>query len=92
MLNTDLTVSWVFRSRLPAQVPPHPDYPFGIAVDISQGGRTCTVALQYPAPGVGTWAILCNICGHVTTVTAAGRADDPTQLTMSCKRGAVGDA
>lgn len=79
-------ITWVLRSKEPAQCPPDENYPYGIAQDISKGAaRTCVAKLKYPAPGVGSWVILCKRCGFSAVVTAAGRADDPTQVTIPCK-------
>ena len=82
-----MTVSWVWRSRLPAKSPPDPNYPFGIALDVSEGAAAaCDLDLPYPAPGVGTWIAACDVCGYTTAITAAGRSDDPTKVRMPCKR------
>jgi hypothetical protein len=80
-------VDWHWRSREPAKNPPSPDYPYGIALDMAHPGRkACDVILTYPAPGVGTWFILCQECGYTVAVTAAGRADDPTKVRIPCKQ------
>jgi hypothetical protein len=80
------TKQWVWRSRLPAQSQPNPEFPYGLAMDLRTGpGLACKVALTYPAPGVGTWLLTCVNCGMTLAVTAAGRADDPTEVTITCK-------
>lgn len=78
------SIAWTWRSREPAKCPPDPDFPYGKAADFSFGARSCTVDLPYPAPGVGTWIIVCGLCGYSVGVTAAGRADDPTKITFPC--------
>lgn len=80
------TISWGWRSRLPARNPPNPDYPYGMALDVSKGAAdTCSVDLPYPAQGVGTHVVRCDLCGFVAVITAAGRADDPTKIKLPCK-------
>lgn len=78
-------ITWTERSKEPAKNPPDENYPYGMAMDFSQGEKSCLVKLQYPAPGVGTWMLSCNRCGYTAAVTAAGRADDPTQVRIPCK-------
>ena len=81
-----LSLTWVLRSPNPATQPPNPDYPYGIALDMTKSAqRACSTQLPYPAPGVGTWFVICDICGLSVGVTAAGRADDPTQVKVACK-------
>lgn len=41
--------------------------------------------LKYPAPGVGSWVVACTACGFHAVITAACRADDPTQVLLPCK-------
>jgi hypothetical protein len=79
-------IEWVWRSREPARNAPHPDYPYGIALDLAHGKTpSCEVTLAYPAPGVGTWIISCAECGFSFAITAAGRPDDPTKVRVPCK-------
>lgn len=79
-------IRWEWRSREPARSPADPKWPFGIAHDISKGASVfCTAFLKYPAPGVGTWLVRCEICGWQGAVTAAGRADDPTSVKIPCR-------
>jgi hypothetical protein len=81
-----MTTEWVWRSHLPAQSPPDPEHPYGIALDVSRGARAaCDLDLPYPAPGVGTWIVVCDVCGFSAAITAAGRADDPTKVRFPCK-------
>lgn len=80
------TATWVWRSREPAKNPPNPEYPYGIALDMSAGrSPACEQVLPYPAPGVGTWVLACAVCDTRVLVTAAGRADDPTKVLIPCK-------
>ena len=80
------TTEWHWRSREPAKSPPDPNYPYGIAIDLSAGhSPACEEVLAYPAPGVGTWLLVCDVCGYSAAVTAAGRADDPTKVLVPCK-------
>lgn len=68
-----------------AQCAPDPKYPHGIALDGTQSaGKTCKVELPYPAPECGMWRIDCDECSMSIIVTAAGRADDPISVKMSC--------
>lgn len=68
-----------------ARCAPDPRYPYGLDVDLSNGsGITCVVRLKYPAPEIGFHRIECLICGLRTALSAAGRADDPRQITLSC--------
>jgi len=79
-------VRWVWRSREPAQNPPDPNYPYGIAIDAAGDAEAvCEIDLPYPAAGVGTWIVECETCGFSVAVTAAGRADDPTKVRIPCK-------
>jgi hypothetical protein len=78
-------LDWKWRSREPAKNPPNPNYPYGIALDMAHGRKSCEVSLPYPAKGVGTWFILCEECGATFAITAAGRADDPTKVRVPCK-------
>lgn len=77
-----------------AQCPPDPSYPNGIALDCSDGrSPSCTVFLPYPAPECGVWLVRCHDCSMSVAVTAAGRPDDPTSVTVACVReGGVQDA
>jgi hypothetical protein len=78
-------ISWVQRSNKPAQCPPDEDYPYGIAINIAGSNMpACEIKLDYPAPGVGSWVIVCETCGYKTVVTAAGRPDDPTKIRVPC--------
>lgn len=79
-------IAWVWRSAEPAQSPPDENFPYGMALDFTKGeAKACLVKLPYPAAGVGTWVVTCGRCGFSAAVTAAGRADDPTQVKLPCK-------
>lgn len=84
-------VHWVDRGREP-QVAPNPAYPDGMDPDVSLGApRTCRMPLPYPAPRCGLWEIVCEDCGLMVAVTAAGRPDDPRSVRLPCKElGATG--
>jgi hypothetical protein len=71
------------NGRMPKQ-PPDPRYLDGKDVDASQGLRGCSITLEHPTPCCGWWALKCERCGHVSIVTAAGRADDPRTITVPC--------
>lgn len=69
-----------------AQCEPNPNYPDGIAVDLSEGaGKTCTGALPYPAECCGVLIARCSVCGANAAVTTAGRPDDPRSIKFACK-------
>jgi len=70
-----------------AQCVPNPEYPNGIALDVSKpGAPSCLVELPYPAPECGAWIVRCKECAMSVAVTAAGRPDDPISLKMECQR------
>ena len=79
------TVEFQPSGRGKAQCPPNPNFPKGTPVDCSDGGIACTKDLPYPAPECGVWIVRCKACGMSVGVTAAGRPDDPTKVTMPCK-------
>jgi hypothetical protein len=55
-------------------------------MDLSAGAaRVCTVDLDYPSDGVGTWEVRCA-CGVSLGLTAAGRTDDPRRVIVACGR------
>lgn len=79
-------ITFVWRSKEPAKHPADEAFPYGQAMDFTKGALpACVAKLQWPAPGVGSWAVKCLRCGFTAIVTAAGRADDPTQITIPCK-------
>ena len=80
-------ISFHPSGRGKAQCAPDPDYPNGKAIDISMGVTSCSVDLPYPAPECGHFLVECVMCGRSIAVTAAGRPDDPTKLTLPCKIG-----
>lgn len=78
-------VTWQDAGREP-KVAPNPDYPNGVDVDASGGAElTCKVTLPYPAKRIGFYSVICQICGHTSVTTTAGRADDPRSVTVACK-------
>ena len=82
-----MIIKFLSSGRGAARCAPDPTYPNGIALDASSGSkRVCTAILPYPAPECGLWVILCEACPMSVAVTAAGRPDDPTSVTMMCKR------
>lgn len=65
---------------------PDPRFPKGVDVSCADSGvETCTRNLPYPAPGVGTYSIVCRKCNFTALITVAGRADDPRSITIPCK-------
>lgn len=79
-----LVVKFVDGGRT-AQNPSDPLYPNGMAIDMSQGRKSCVTTVPYPSPRIGYLLITCAICGLRTLVTVAGRADDPHSVTVACK-------
>lgn len=84
---SQFNIEWMDRAGgRKAVCEPDPAYPYGTASDISGGANAaCKIAFPYPAPHVGTWIARCKRCGFSIGVTAAGRADDPTFVTVACK-------
>lgn len=79
-------ISFVWRSLKPATQPANEAYPLGQAMDLTNGALpACLAKLKWPAEGVGTWMVTCLRCGFTAAITAAGRADDPTQVLVPCK-------
>jgi hypothetical protein len=64
---------------------PDPKFPRGREVG-GRGGHaeTCKVKLPYPADEAGEYLVECSVCGASATVGAAGRADDPVALKVTC--------
>jgi hypothetical protein len=81
---TRLDVSWHGTGRQP-QCPPNPLYPNGRPLDVAGDAPGCTVELAHPAPCVGSWLVVCPVCGLSVAITAAGRADDPSTVRLPCK-------
>lgn len=85
-------VEFIPSGRGKAQCPPDPNYPNGIKLDLRQHVGvlpSCEVKLPYPAPECGSFAVHCKECDFNAVVTAAGRPDDPTSLTIPCKKLAI---
>ena len=69
-----------------ARCEPHPDYPNGVHIDLSNAEQqTCTVPIPYPSPGRGSYVIACKLCKRAVSITADGMADDPCTLKIACK-------
>lgn len=70
----------------PPQCAPDPAYPDGMPVNMTRGGeKACSIDLVHPAPSTGYWLVTCDLCNLSILVTAAGRPDDPSVLTVPCK-------
>lgn len=65
----------------------NPKYPNGQDVSVAENvlQKTCCRNLPYPAPGVGTYSVICRKCHFTALVSVAGRADDPRTITLPCK-------
>lgn len=80
-----LTAEWLDRGRKP-QCPPNPDFPYGKAIDVSEGAAdTCEINLKCPTPRCGFWMVKCSTCGYSVIVTTAGRPDDPCKIKVPCQ-------
>lgn len=79
-----LRVKWIDGGREP-QCASNPQYPDGIAIDLSQGAdRACQTSLRYPAPRCGHHLVTCRVCKQRVIVSTAGRLDDPTSVKVAC--------
>jgi hypothetical protein len=82
-------ITFVKSGRGKAQCAPNPEYPNGIAVDLTKGQvnvpQYCEVTLPYPAPECGYWQVECGLCRIIVGVTASGRPDDPISVKIPCK-------
>jgi hypothetical protein len=79
-----LNVTWIDLGREP-RLTPDPAYPDGRDIDLSQGRKSCTTALPYPARRCGYYLLTCASCGLRAVVTTAGRSDDPRHAKLACK-------
>lgn len=79
-------VEFVRSGRGKAQCPSDPNFPAGIAFDLTRSLKapSCDVKLPYPAPECGMWIVTCAKCAMVVAVTAAGRRDDPISVKLGC--------
>ena len=88
MLNMDgsFKIDWIDSGREP-KCAPNPAYPNGIDLDGAKelGVPTCKTDLPYPAKRCGYYHVECNICGHTSIITTAGRSDDPRSVLIPCK-------
>jgi hypothetical protein len=81
------TIRFAPSGRGKAQCPPDPEYPNGVALDVSDSAKlSCNVALPYPAPECGYWHIACDVCELSVAITAAGRPDDPVSARVPCAK------
>jgi hypothetical protein len=72
-----------YKSTKPAD----PKFPKGVDVSTAKPGeKSCCRNLPYPAPGIGTYSVVCRDCGLTALVSVAGRADDPRSITLPCKK------
>lgn len=79
-------VHWEDSGREP-QCEPDPNWPNGKPTGFSiEGEPFCVADLPYPAKRCGVYIVHCTQCGLRVGVTTAGRPDDPTNVTMPCKR------
>lgn len=84
--NDQFMIEFISTGRGKAQCAPDPKFPNGTPLDVSiKGQPCCTVNLPYPAPECGVYRVECSLCELVMMITAAGRPDDPTTVTVSCK-------
>lgn len=80
-----IDVNFIDSGRTATQ-PSNPKFPNGQQISVAEPGqKSCTFNLPYPAPGCGTYSIVCSACRFTALVTVAGRADDPRVLTLPCK-------
>ena len=80
-----LVIEFIDYGRPPKE-PPDPLYPHGVDVDLSNGAETvCSIKLP-KVTTTGLFIAACDVCGKKVGVTAAGRADDPRSLKISCYR------
>lgn len=79
------TVYYRPSGRGKAQCSSDPRYPNGIAVNVSKPfENACTFKLPYPAPECGMHILECQLCKQSVAITAAGRVDDPSSVTIGC--------
>lgn len=78
-------VEWIDGGREP-QCEPDPRWPNGMVIDISiPDWPSCRIELPYPSPRCGTLMIDCEVCRVRISLTTAGRADDPREITIPCR-------
>lgn len=84
-----IDVLFIDSGREPTQKP-DPKHPNGKRINLATVlQKTCTRNLPYPAPRCGAYEVTCRKCGYRAIVTVAGRADDPSMITMPCKMGGL---
>lgn len=83
---SDFEITFKPSGRGAARCAADPEYPDGVRADgRTSPGAFCTIEFPYPAPECGMFLANCRECGFRIAVTAAGRADDPRSLTVSCR-------
>ena len=92
-MNDTHTIEFFPSGRGKARCAPNPMYPEGIEIDVSDAAAaSCTVELPYPAQECGHYLVRCRLCKFSVAITAAGRPDDPTKVTMPCQLSEVQQA
>jgi hypothetical protein len=81
MTNDRITVKFVASGRGKARCPANPDFPYGKAIDLTNGKPGVWIDLPYPAPECGSF-VISGARIKSGAVTAAGRADDPTKIKL----------
>jgi hypothetical protein len=86
-------VRWIDSGRK-ARCASDPRHPDGTKITIPHkaGESTCTAVLPYPAPQCGYWLVKCSQCRMTAIITAAGRRDDPREVSLPCSLKAEGEA
>lgn len=79
------TITWADSGHYP-KVKPDPDYPEGRDMNgVPEGQTGCRVPLPYPAKRIGSYTVVCKLCGFRLFLTTAGRPDDPRSVTIPCE-------
>lgn len=81
-----IKVRWIDAHKEP-RCTPDPNYPDGKDVDLAYGDepKTCVVTLFCPAPRIGAYELVCDVCGYRAYITTAGRPDDPRSARLPCR-------
>ncbi len=81
----DFDITFKPSGRGAARCPADPAFPDGVTMNAQTGpGPSCIIVFPYPAPECGMFLARCRRCGFRIGVTAAGRADDPRAVQVSC--------
>lgn len=84
-----IDVVFIDSGRAPTERP-DPKHPNGVRVNLATAiQKSCTRNVPYPAPRCGVYEVTCRKCGYRAAITVAGRADDPSMITMPCKLGGL---